>query len=306
MGDRALGGPRAARTRPGEQAPGGRGRAMIKGSERDDGMPQGNGEVAKAGAEKDDLFVNIMGGARKVAVLTGAGASKESGIPTFREDNGVWSKWDPLEVATPEGFRKDPARVWAFHEAFLEAMTSARPHPGHLVLAEMEPRYDVFAIITQNIDNLHQEGGSKNVIEFHGNGRRLVCLKCNAAQDAEKARANWDKEFPPRCPECGYILKPDVVFFGEPIPPQASARAMELAQGVSVLLVVGTSATVAPASYIPMVARKTGAAIVEINIENTVLSEGFADYTLLGKAGETLPILIEAVEAVLDKKGGLT
>jgi len=255
--------------------------------------------------ELKEIAEKLVAG-EKNAALTGAGVSTESGIPDFRSHGGLWEKYDPMEYATIDAFRRDPEKVWVMIKDMNALLEDAEPNPAHTGLARLEELGVLAGIVTQNIDNLHQEGGSKNVIEFHGNGRRLVCLKCNAAQDAEKARANWDKEFPPRCPECGYILKPDVVFFGEPIPPQASARAMELAQGVSVLLVVGTSATVAPASYIPMVARKTGAAIVEINIENTVLSEGFADYTLLGKAGETLPILIEAVEAVLDKKGGLT
>lgn len=236
----------------------------------------------------------------KNAALTGAGVSTESGIPDFRSHGGLWEKFDPMEYATIDAFRRNPEKVWEMIKEMNSLLEKADTNPAHTGLARLEELGVLKGIITQNIDNLHQEAGSKNVIEFHGNGRRLVCLKCHAAQDAEKARANWEQEFPPRCPACSAILKPDVVFFGEPIPPEASARAMELAQGVSVLLVVGTSATVAPASYIPMVARKMGAVIAEINIEHTVLSEGFADYTLIGKAGETIPALVEAVEAELD------
>jgi len=236
----------------------------------------------------------------KNAALTGAGVSTESGIPDFRSHGGLWEKFDPMEYATIDAFRRDPEKVWVMLKEMDELLEDAGPNPAHTGLARLEELGVLKGIVTQNIDNLHQEGGSKNVIEFHGNGRRLVCLKCNTTVDAKKARANWENEFPPRCPACGYVLKPDVVFFGEPIPQDASARAMELAQGVSVLLVVGTSAVVAPASYIPMVARKMGATIVEINIEHTVLSEGFSDYTLRGKAGEIVPALVRAVEAALD------
>ena len=252
--------------------------------------------------ELNEIAEKLVAG-EKNAALTGAGVSTESGIPDFRSHGGLWAKFDPMEYATIDAFRRNPEKVWEMIKEMNALLENASPNPGHTGLARLEELGVISGIITQNIDNLHQEGGSKNVIEFHGNGRRLVCLKCRAsltAQDAEKARANWEKEFPPRCPACSAILKPDVVFFGEPIPPEASARAMELAQGTSVLLVVGTSATVAPASYIPMVARKMGAVIAEINIEHTVLSQGFADYTLIGKAGETLPALVEAVEAALD------
>jgi NAD-dependent deacetylase len=242
----------------------------------------------------------------KNAALTGAGVSTESGIPDFRSSGGLWEKFDPMEYATIDAFRRSPEKVWEMIKEMNALLENAEPNPAHTGLARLEELGVLAGIITQNIDNLHQEGGSKNVIEFHGNGARLVCLKCRASRSAQDARANWEKEFPPRCPECNTILKPDVVFFGEAIPPEASTRAMELAQGVSVLLVVGTSAVVAPACYIPVAAKKLGAAIVEIDLEPTVLSQGLADYSLLGKAGETVPALVAAVEAVLDKNGRLT
>jgi NAD-dependent deacetylase len=241
----------------------------------------------------------------KNAALTGAGVSTESGIPDFRSHGGLWEKFDPMEYATIDAFRRSPEKVWEMIKEMNALLDGAEPNPAHTGLARLEELGVLSGIITQNIDNLHQEGGSKNVIEFHGNGRRLVCLKCGASIDADRARARWEQEFPPPCPECSSILKPDVVFFGEPIPPEASARAMQLAQGTAVLLVAGTSAVVAPASYIPVVAKKMGALVVEINIEHTVLSQGFADYTLLGKAGETVPALVAAVEAALDNSGGL-
>ena len=250
--------------------------------------------------ELKEIAEKLVAG-EKNAALTGAGVSTESGIPDFRSRGGLWEKFDPMEYATIDAFRRSPEKVWEMIKAMNAMLESAEPNPAHTGLARLEELGVLSGIITQNIDNLHQEGGSKNVIEFHGNGRRLVCLKCNASQDAQAARARWEEEFPPRCPACKTILKPDVVFFGEPIPPESSANAMQLAQGVSVLLVAGTSAVVAPASYIPMVAKKMGAVVVEINVEHTVLSQDFADYTLLGKAGEVVPALVREVEAALDK-----
>jgi NAD-dependent deacetylase len=180
-----------------------------------------------------------------------------------------------------------------------ELLEGAEPNPGHRGLARLEDLGLLQGIVTQNIDNLHQEAGSKNVVEFHGNGRKLVCLACRSYTDAREARTRWAEEFPPQCEPCGTVLKPDVVFFGEPIPERASADAMRLAQAAEVLLVVGTSAVVAPASYIPMVAKKMGALVAVFDLEPTVLSHGFADHTVLGKAGVTIPALVEQVEAVL-------
>ncbi len=257
-------------------------------------------EVAKL----EEIARKMVGGGKNAA-LTGAGVSTESGIPDFRSSGGLWEKYDPMEYASIDAFRRSPEKVWEMIRDMTALLDGASPNPAHTGLARLEELGVLSGIITQNIDNLHQEGGSRNVIEFHGNGRRLVCLKCRASMDSDRARARWEQEFPPRCPECGSILKPDVIFFGEGIPPEASARAMQLAQGVSLLLVVGTSAVVAPASYIPLVSKKMGATIVEINVEHTVLSQGFADYTLLGKAGETMPALVAAVEAELDNSRGL-
>lgn len=255
--------------------------------------------------ELKEIAEKLVAG-EKNAALTGAGVSTESGIPDFRSSGGLWEEFDPMEYATIDAFRRSPEKVWEMIKAMHALLESARPNPAHTGLARLEELGVLSGIITQNIDNLHQEGGSKNVIEFHGNGARLVCLKCSASRNAQAARERWEEEFPPRCPECQTILKPDVVFFGEAIPPQASADAMQLAQGTSVLLVVGTSAVVAPASFIPMAAKKLGATIVVIDVEHTVLTQGFADYTLLGKAGEIVPALVAAVEAVLDNSGRLT
>jgi len=234
--------------------------------------------------------------------FTGAGVSVESGIPDFRSAGGLWDKFDPMEYASIDSFKRNPEKVWEMLREMDEMVTGAEPNPAHKGLARLEELGVLDGVITQNIDNLHQRGGSKVVVEFHGNGERLLCLECGATDSATEARARWKDEFPPRCSECGSILKPDVVFFGEPIPPQASAEAMRLAQKAPVLLSIGTSVLVAPASYIPVVAKKAGALIVEINREHTVLTDDFADETLRGRAGRLVPLLVEAVERELSGK----
>jgi len=228
--------------------------------------------------------------------FTGAGISVESGIPDFRSAGGLWDKFDPMEYATIEAFLRDPERVWEMLREMDDLLKAAEPNPAHLALARLEQLGVLAGVITQNVDNLHQRAGSREVIEFHGNGKRLVCLRCKRSLDAAEAHRRREEEFPPRCPDCRDILKPDVVFFGEPIPKAASIGAMRLAQSAPVMLVVGTSALVAPASYLPVVAKKTGALIVEINREHTVLTGDLADVSLRGRAGELLPRLVAAVE----------
>jgi len=233
--------------------------------------------------------------------FTGAGISVESGIPDFRSSGGLWEKFNPMEYATIDAFKRDPEKVWTMLREMDNVLEAADPNPAHSGLARLEELNLLSGVITQNIDNLHQEGGSQTVVEFHGNARRLVCLKCGQAVAAADARARWQEEFPPRCPNCKQIMKPDVVLFGEPIPAEASSLAMGMAQVASVMLVIGTSAVVAPASYIPLVAKKMGAFIVEINPEDTVLSQEIADLTVRGKAGELVPALVEQIESLLSK-----
>jgi NAD-dependent deacetylase len=234
----------------------------------------------------------------KTVALTGAGISVESGIPDFRSAGGLWERYDPMEYGTIDAFQADPEKVWKMLRELEGVIVGAKPNPAHLALARLEARGLLSAIITQNIDNLHQAAGSKKVIEFHGNASRLVCLSCQASRSAAEVRADPDSGFPPRCPACRAILKPDVVLFGEPIPEEAGREAMRLSQVARVFLIVGTSATVAPASYLPVVARKMGALLVEVNVEDTVLSEDFVHHTLQGRAGEVLPVLVDEVEAV--------
>ncbi len=223
--------------------------------------------------------------------LTGAGISVESGIPDFRSAGGLWSKYDPAEYATIEAFRANPEKVWHMLREMDEVVSAARPNRAHEGLGELEKMGFLHFIITQNIDNLHQEGGSKNVIEYHGNSSTLSCLWCGRKYNAKEKR----NEFPPRC-ECGKILKPDVVFFGEPIPPEALNRSFQLASSAEALLVIGTSAVVSPANTIPTVAKQNHAKIIEINMERTHLTDTITDIFLQGSAAEIVDALVQEVK----------
>jgi len=225
--------------------------------------------------------------------LTGAGISVESGIPDFRSAGGLWSKYDPAEYATIEAFRANPEKVWHMLRDMDEIVSAAKPNKAHLGLGELENMGFLHFIITQNIDNLHQEGGAKNVIEYHGNSSTLSCLWCGRKYSTGEKR----DEFPPKC-ECGKILKPDVVFFGEPIPPDALSRSFQLASKAEALLVIGTSAVVSPANTIPTVAKQNHATIIEINMERTHLTDSITDIFLQGSAGEVVDALVKEVKSI--------
>jgi len=219
--------------------------------------------------------------------LTGAGISVESGIPDFRSAGGLWSKYDPSEYATISAFRQDPERIWNMLREMDALVSGARPNPAHTGMGEMEKMGFLHCIITQNVDNLHQGGGAKNVIEYHGNSSTLSCLSCGRTYRADEKRS----ERTPRC-ECKSILKPDVVFFGEAIPPVALSRSFQLASKAEVLMVVGTSAVVSPANTIPSIAKERGAKIIEINPESTHLTHTVTDIFIGQRAGEAIPELV--------------
>lgn len=230
--------------------------------------------------------------ARSVAVLTGAGVSAESGIPTFRDaQTGLWARYDPAELATAAAFRRHPQLVWEWYAHRRAIAAGAKPNPGHTALAALEQRYADFTLITQNIDNLHWRAGSRNVVELHGNITRTKCFA------AEHAVAQWPAggETPPRCPYCGSPLRPDVVWFGETLPPQAWDAAVAAARRCDVFLCVGTSAVVRPAADLPLYARHAGAYIVEINLAAGVLA-GHFDLHLYGPAGRLLPALVATLD----------
>ena len=227
----------------------------------------------------------------KTIVLTGAGASTESGIPDFRSAEGLWARFDPGEYATLGAFRKDPEKVWRMLSE-MEKVLDTSPNPGHRALAALEAEGALAGIITQNIDGLHQAGGSQNVVEFHGSGRTFSCLGCGASFSREQVS---QMAVPPACPApvergaCATILKPDVVFFDEMIPGEAIAGAARLVQGATLILVAGTSCEVYPASEIPVQVRRQGGKVVEINVEPA--AELDAELRLTGKFGELMPRL---------------
>ncbi len=223
--------------------------------------------------------------------LTGAGISVESGIPDFRSAGGLWDRFDPFEYATLEAFQADPIKVWEMLHEMEAVVLQAKPNKAHVGLAELEKMGFLNAIITQNVDNLHQAGGARNVIEYHGNSASLSCLKCGKGYSAEEKRA----EDLPRC-VCGSVLKPDVVFFGETIPPRAMNKSYQLASATQALLVVGTSALVFPANTIPDIAKKNGAKIIEVNKEETHLTSTLTDIFLQGSAVEIVSALVQDIK----------
>ena len=216
--------------------------------------------------------------------LTGAGISVESGIPDFRGNDGLWTRYDPAEYATIDAFRRNPGKVWRMLREVDDLCVKARPNPAHSALAGMERSGHIKAVITQNIDGLHQEAGSTRVIEFHGNGRWLVCQKCSTRYPREKVTV---EELPPRC-GCDGVLKPDVVLFGEPIPYEAVVRAHEELKRCDVMLIVGTSGLVSPAADIPYSARSRGARIVEVNLEPTPYTNTISDLFFPASASRVL------------------
>ncbi len=247
-----------------------------------------------------DAAARILRDAKVAVALTGAGISVDSGIPDFRSPGGLWERFDPMEYATIEAFVSSPRKVWSMLFEMMDVVESARANPGHTALAELEAMGRLDAIVTQNIDNLHQAGGSRRVIDFHGNSRRLVCLRCGRADGAERFAQLRELSTPPppECVECGAILKPDVVLFGEAIPDRAARDAAILAASCDLMLVIGTSAMVYPAAGLPVTAKSRGAKIIEINLEPTHLTGTLADLTIMGGATQVLPALVERVRAL--------
>ncbi|MEJ2586382.1 MAG: NAD-dependent deacylase [Deltaproteobacteria bacterium] len=224
--------------------------------------------------------------AERVAVLTGAGVSAESGIPTFRGADGLWKNYRATDLATPEAFHEDPELVWEFYHWRREVIRPKTCNPAHTALAELENFIPDFTLITQNIDGLHALAGSKNVLELHGNIWRVRCTRCaETTLDRSGDMGNL-----PECKRCGGLLRPDVVWFGEALDPNILNRAIEAARRCQVMLVIGTSSVVQPAASLAFTAKSAGAKVAEINLERTPNSDRM-DWVLLGKAGEMVPQL---------------
>jgi NAD-dependent deacetylase len=225
--------------------------------------------------------------ARSVAVLTGAGVSAESGVPTFRDANGLWNQYRVQDLATPSAFARDPKLVWDWYNWRRSALSEVKPNPGHYALAELEKRIPAFTLITQNVDGLHELAGSQNVLRLHGSVWSVRCLACgNEAIDKRIPIP----EIPPHC-DCGGLLRPAVVWFGEPLPPKIWKAAEAAARSADLFLVIGTSAVVYPAASLAQLAKSSGARVVEINVAETPLTSEI-DQFLQGPSGELLPQLI--------------
>ena len=226
---------------------------------------------------------------RRIVALTGAGISVESGIPPFRGKGGLWEIYDPMEYATIDAFMRNPKKVWqVLLMAMIDTLEKAEPSKGHSGLASLESMNRLKTVITQNVDGLHQMAGSTDVIEFHGSFAAFRCMNCTERVDIKDLNLTT---LPPRC-GCGGIYRPEVVFFGEMIPPDHLRRSRNIAEQCDVMLVVGTSATVQPAAELPHIAKRTGAAIIEINPENTPLTHGISDIFLKGEAGIVMEELV--------------
>lgn len=227
-----------------------------------------------------------MTGARRICVLTGAGISAESGIPTFRGAGGLWREFRAAQLATPEAFRRDPKLVWEWYDWRRGLVLAAQPNAGHLALAEFERhRPDGFTLLTQNVDGLHDRAGSRAVVKLHGDLWTLRCMGCG--EETRDGRVPLP-ELPPRCEGCGGMLRPGVVWFGEALPEAALNAAFQAASTCDVMLVVGTSAQVYPAAALGPLARQSGARLIEVNVEETPHSE-LSDVALRGAAGTILP-----------------
>src|SRR5271166_1849892 len=237
------------------------------------------GEAAASLAER-------LRAAGRVVALSGAGMSAESGLPTFRSSTGaLWRNHDPMTLATPQAFARDPVLVWEWYRERLRAHRTAKPNPGHSALAEIARRVPSFVMVTQNVDGLHAEAGSDDVIELHGNLRRARCVRCE-----RKVPTPLDGELPPHC-ACGGLLRPDVVWFGEDLPPGAFQRAYKAAAQAEVFIVAGTSAIVYPAAGLVEVAKRAGAFVAEVNPEET-RATSLCDLSVRAPSGVFLPLVV--------------
>ena len=238
----------------------------------------------------------LLHDARHGLALTGAGVSAESGIPTFRGEGGLWTQYDPVKVASIDSFLADPEAYWRVSRERGRVALAARPNPGHVALAALEAAGHLVAVVTQNTDGLHQDAGSRHVLELHGSGRTVQCLTCGRTEPRSEVQARLDLEMPPRCKQCGgAVLKPTVVLFGEPMPVEATQEAFELASRADVMLVAGTSLVVYPAADLPLLALRSGARMIVVNAEPTPFDR-LAEVVIHGRSGEVLPEIVRLTD----------
>lgn len=247
-----------------------------------------------------DALLQRLGKADWMTVFTGAGVSAESGVPTFRGEGGIWEKFRPEDLASMDAFLQNPDLVWHWYSHRRQVMAEVQPNAGHRALVRLERLFAGFAVITQNIDNLHRRAGSTTVYELHGNIERNYCSRCGEPYQLEGTE---EAVRVPHCGICGGAVRPDVVWFGEFLPEQEWNRSVAAARSADLFLSVGTSAVVYPAASLPMIARRSGAYLVEINPEPTPLTE-MADEFLPGRSGEILPDLADIAERMRGGKAG--
>lgn len=249
-----------------------------------------------------DQLVSIIRRCRFGVVLTGAGMSAESGVPTFRGEEGLWKKFRPEQLATVEAFLASPKIVWEWYAWRRELMSAIKPHAGYVALRELEIFFERLTVLTQNVDGLHASVGCDDLIELHGNIRRNKCFDCHAPWQSERP---IDPEAIPICDRCGGQIRPDVVWFGEQLPETAIETAFRRAEQAEICFCIGTSAIVQPAASLPVLAHRSGATLVEINPEPTPLS-AIADFSFREPAGQLLPRLVDLLRKSSTNEKSLT
>ena len=227
-------------------------------------------------------------------VFTGAGMSRESGMRTFRGEDGLWKDFDPEKLSSIRGLVEDPGTVWEWYRMRFMKTEGVKPHRGYIALTALQSRKGSLPVVTQNVDGLHRESGQRDVLEIHGSMRSASCIrKCGFTRELDRELV---QSLPPLCPECGAVLRPDIVLFGEPLPHELISRAYSLAEECDLMIVVGTSVQVWPAAGVPFTAIENGAYIIEINPDPSELSGSDRVISIRGKAGEVLPLLMEKLQ----------
>ncbi|MDK2913486.1 MAG: NAD-dependent deacetylase [Thermococcaceae archaeon] len=245
---------------------------------------------------------NLLAKSKFAIAFTGAGISAGSGIPTFRDSEGLWRRYRPEELATPSAFQKNPALVWEFYRWRMKKILEARPNAAHYALAELERLGVIKAVITQNVDDLHRESGTKNLLELHGNIFRVRCTSCDYKEnlkESERLEEFVSSKDLPRCPRCGALLRPDVVWFGESLPSDVLERAFSLARKADLVLVVGTSGVVYPAAYIPYIVKEGGGRVIEINPKVSAITP-IADVFIRAPAEDVMEELLRKVRDFIE------
>lgn len=241
-------------------------------------------------------FIEVTRKARKIVILTGAGVSRESGLDTFRDAGGYWSRYNPYELASPQGFRSNPLLVWQWYQARKNRAAEAQPNPGHYAIAEMENYFPEFYLFTQNVDRLHKRAGSKKIFELHGTIFEAHCFNCGLPYTNDFIIGD-SIETIPRCKKCNDLIRPSVVWFGESLPYDILAMAYEKSQSCDLFFTIGTSSEVYPAADLPHQAKNTGAYVVEINPNETSFTR-YSNLSFRENSGEILPQILKIIKEI--------